>query len=149
MRLRKLLLLPFLVLCACLAAQYAQGATLEEQIDVFGVRLFSPTDHKEINGVRATEEPCLKGYERHFEALDIVIGYGFNKKVRKITTLNPKTMMFGVRPGTPFEEGKRKVVAGGLTELRPPYAFRADGVSLTLLVNDKDEIFGLTVEALD
>ncbi len=122
---------------------------MEEQIDVFGVKLFSSTDYKAINGVRATEEPCLKGYERHFEALDIVVGYGFNKKVRKITTLNPKTSMFGVRPGTPFVEGRRKVVAAGLSELRPPYTFRADGVSLTFLVNEKDEIFGLSVEALD
>jgi hypothetical protein len=78
-----------------------------------------------------------------------VIGYGFNKKIRKITTLNPGTSLFGIRPGTSFEEGKEKVLKAGLTELTPPFAFRADGCSLTLLVNEKEEIFGLTLESLD
>ncbi len=126
-----------------------EGGALEGHIDVFGVKLFSAVDYREINSVQATEEPCLKGYERHFDALDIVIGYGFNKKIRKITTLNPKTSLFGIRPGTAFEVGRRRILDAGLTDLAPPFVYRANGCSLTLLVDEKEKIFGLTVESLD
>jgi hypothetical protein len=140
-----------LLSCLLLAvsAGVALAVSVDGQIDVFGVTLYSEVDYKEINGVRATREPCLRGYERHFEALDVIIGYGFNKKIRKITTLNPKTSLFGIRPGTPFEEGRQRLLKAGLVYLNPPYAFRAEDYSLSLLVNEKNEIFGLTVEALD
>jgi hypothetical protein len=148
MRLWKSVLLSCLLFAGSMGA-YVEGGTIDDQINVFGVRLFSSVDYKEINGVRATQEPCLKGYERHFDALDIVIGYGFNKKIRKITTLNPKTSLFGIRPGTSFEEGKQKIIEAGLTDLTPPFTYRANGCSLTLLVDEKEKIFGLTVESLD
>ena len=74
------------------------------QINVFGIELLSDVDYKEINGVAATEEPCLKGYDRSFDALDLTIGYGFDKKIRKITTSNSNTSIFGIRPGMDFEE---------------------------------------------
>ena len=119
------------------------------QINVFGVELFSKVDYKEINGVVATEEPCLKGYERSFDALDLIIGYGFNKKIRKINTRNPNTSLFGVSPGMSFEEGKQKILQAGFVASNSPFSFKADRYSLTLLVDENQKIFGVTVESLD
>lgn len=72
-----------LLLVGCTVQDTAPNDS-RNQVDVFGVQLFSDTDYREINGIKAEEEPCLSGYERIFDALDIVVGYGFNGKIRKI-----------------------------------------------------------------
>jgi hypothetical protein len=122
---------------------------IRDQVDVFGVQLFSDTDYREINGVKAEEEPCLRGYERTFDALDIVIGYGFNGKVRKITTRNIATAMFGIHPGMTFDEGRKKILLTGFSESTSPFTFRSNRYSLTFLVDDKSTIFGLTLQSFD
>ena len=119
------------------------------QINVFGIELLSDVDYKEINGVAATEEPCLKGYDRSFDALDLTIGYGFDKKIRKITTRNSNTSIFGIRPGMDFEEGRKMILHAGFNEYVPPFTFRANSYSLKMLVNADNKIFGLTLELLD
>jgi len=119
------------------------------QINVFGIELLSSVDHRELKGVSATEEPCLKGYERSFDALDIIIGYGFNHKIRRITTRNPRTCMFGISPGLPFREGRGKILQAGFVDSVPPYQFKADGCSFTFLVDGNGIIFGLTIELID
>jgi hypothetical protein len=106
-------------------------------------------DYREINGVSAVEEPCLRGYDRSFDALDITIGYGFNKRIRKITTRNSSTSLFGIHPGAPFGEGKQKILQAGFKEYAPPFTVRAERYSLNFLVDGNDTIFGLTLEALD
>jgi hypothetical protein len=118
-------------------------------VDVFGVQLFSDVDYREINGVKAEEEPCLRGYERNFDALDIIIGYGFNGKIRKIMTRNTTTTMFGIRPGTTLDKGRKKILGAGFSETTTPFTFTSNRFSLTFLVDDKDIIFGLTLQALE
>jgi hypothetical protein len=117
-------------------------------MQVFGIELYSGTDYREINGVKATEEPCLKGYERIFDPLDITVGYGFNRKIRKITTMNSKTSIFGITPGMPADEGRRLARQSGLTEVSPA-RYRSDDLSLFLHVDDKGNVFGVTVETIE
>lgn len=119
------------------------------QVNVYGAELFSNVDYREINGVAATEEPCLKGYDRSFDALDITIGYGFDKKIRKIITRNPGTSLFGIRPGMSFEEGKQKALQSGFVASSSPFLFKAETYSLTLLVDGNQKIFGVKVELFD
>lgn len=124
------------------------------QINVFGVELFSDVDYKEINGVVAIEDPCIcelnpKGYERVFDALDLTIGYGFDKKIRKITTRNSNTSMFGIKPGMAFEEGKKMILQAGFVEDVPPFAFKSNKYSFTFLVDSNSKIFGVTLELLN
>jgi hypothetical protein len=145
---KAILFLSFLLLVGCMG-QYVQSEEVGDQINVFGVALFSNVDYREINGVVATEEPCLRGYERSFDALDIIIGYGFDRKIRRINTRNPNTSLFGVSPGMRFREGKTKILQAGLKESTSPYTFGADRYSLTLLVDENQKIFGLTVELVD
>jgi hypothetical protein len=142
-----LTLLP-LLLSGC-AHNALERDRLASQINVFGVGPYSDVDYREINGVVATEEPCLKGYERSFDALDIIIGYGFNKKIRKITTRNAGTSMFGVRPGMTFDEGKKWILQAGFSEYLPPFTYRANRYTLKLLVGKDNKIFGVTLETLD
>ena len=121
---------------------------ISHQIHVFGIELYSGVDYREIAGVRATEEPCLKGYERSFDPLEITIGYGFDRKIRKITTRNPGTSLFGISPGMSAEEGRRLSRKAGFQEVAA-CKFRGKDISLTLLVDGKGNVFGITVETID
>ncbi len=146
---KKILVSLFFILLAGCYSKHASYRMMNDQINVFGVQLFSKIDYREINGVSATEEPCLRGYERSFDALDVIIGYGFDKKIRKITTRNKSTSMFGIKPGMTFEEGKKKLLQAGFHEHATPFTFRASGCSLIVLVDSNNTIFGLTLESLD
>lgn len=139
-------LLLSLFLTGCLMNQARTGVS--RQTHVFGIELHSKVDHQEIGGVKATEEPCLRGYERSFEALDLTIGYGFNKKVRKITTRNNGTSLFGITPGMSAAEGKRLAQQSALTEISLNKYQGAD-ISLILLIDAKDKVFGITLESMD
>lgn len=122
--------------------------TVAGQIDVFGVQLHSDINYREINGVAAMEEPCLRGYERSFDALDIIIGYGFNKKIRKITTRNATTSLFGIRPGMTFDEGRGRILQSGFSEYIPPFTYKSNSYTLKFLIDGDNRIFGLTLESL-
>lgn len=137
-----------LLLAGCMSTNAGRDKMIG-QMNVFGVELFSDVDYKKINGVVATEEPCLRGYDRSFDALDLTIGYGFDKKIRKITTRNLNTSLFGIKPGMAFEEGKKMILQAGFVEHAPPFTFKANRYSLTFLVDGDNKIFGLTLESLD
>ena len=94
------------------------------QINVFGVELFSNVDYKEINGVVATEEPCLKGYDRRFDALDMTIGYGFDKKIRKIITRNPNTSLLVYVRACLLRKAKQKGLQDGFVASNSPFLFQ-------------------------
>ncbi len=141
-----ILLVP-LLLASCMSNNIVRNK-MTAQVNVFGIQLFSDIDYREINGVVATEEPCLKGYERNFDALDVSIGYGIDRKIRKITIRNPHTSLFEVKPGMTLQEGRQKIAQAGFSESAQPFTFRTDGYSLTFLV-DGDKIFGMRLESLD
>jgi hypothetical protein len=136
-----------LCLAGCLAHQIR--ADVARQIQIFGIELNSGRDYREFRGIVATEEPCLKGYELNFENLDLIIGYGFNRKIRKITTRNQTTNVFGISPGNTLEEGRKRAIQAGLTEEVAKNRYKGDGISLYLLVDEKGRIFGITVETID
>lgn len=135
-----------LSLAGCMANQVRTDVS--RQMHVFGIELYSGIDYREISGIKATEEPCLKGYERSFDPLDITIGYGFNNKIRKITTRNTGTSLFGISPGVSAKEGNRLAQQVGLIQ-DSPYRYRGNDITLSLLVDDKGNVFGITVEAVE
>jgi len=136
-----------LQLCGCV------GRTAEQRwpgkLDLFGVELYSGTDYRELRGSIATEEPCLKGFERSFDQLDISIGYGFDRKIRKITTRNHNTAMFGIKPGMKFDEARQILRQNGLAATSSPFRFQGDRISITMLIDSDGQLFGITIEADD
>lgn len=124
-------------------------SVLVKQVDVFGAKPFSNVDFTEINGVKAVEEPCIRGYDRTFDALDITIGYGFNRSIRKIVTLNPTTSMFGVKIGMTVDESRERLHKAGFIKDSKPNTFRNDNYSLTLLIHSKDRVSGLRLEIIE
>ena len=148
MKVQRLVPILLLFLVAGCMANHVEKNRIADQVNVFGVKLLSTVDYQQINGVTATEEPCLRGYDRNFDALSVIVGYGFNKKIRRIHTRNPNTSLFGISPGMSFGEGKQKILQAGFVASSSPFVFTASGYSITLLV-DGDKVFGLTIELLD
>jgi hypothetical protein len=138
-----------LILAGCLSKQSAWREQLNAQIDVYGVKLNSDVNYKEINGVVAVEEPCLRGYVRNFDDLDLTIGYGFGNRIRRITTRNAGTSIAGIRPGMAYGEGRQKALQAGFQEQASRFMFSANVYTLSLLVDGNNDIFGLTLEQLD
>ena len=133
------------LLAGCASQRVIAGYT--DQLQVYGIELHSAVDYREIAGETASEEPCLKGYERSFDKLDITIGYGFDRKIRRISTRNRGTSIFGITPGMSVAEGRRILERTGFTQ-ESPFRYRLDDVTLTLLVDGAGNLFGLTLESI-
>lgn len=146
MKLPIILMITLFSVAGCSAKR--MNTELDRHFNVFGVALNSRVDYRVINDEAASEEPCLRGYERSFDRLGISIGYGFDARVRRITTRNPATALFGIRPGMTAAEGKRVAQRAGLTEVAD-YAYQLDDISLLLLVDANGKVFGVTVENRD
>jgi hypothetical protein len=136
-----------LLLSLVLAGCFATRTTIvpDTHFNVFGIELNSSVDYRKINNEVATEEPCLRGYERNFEKSGITVGYGFDGRIRKISTQNPTTSLFGISPGMAADEGKRLARQAGFMEVSP-YKYTQKEISLTLLVDNKGKVFGVKVE---
>jgi hypothetical protein len=143
-----LLLLLFLLLAGCRSGTI-RPETLPAQLQVFGVQLHSDRDYREISGDVALEEPCLRGYERSFDRLQITIGYGVDRQIRKIGSRNPATSIFGISPGMKFAAAGQLLHTGGFTPYLPPHAFRNGTYLLTVQVDGSDAIAAVTLETLD
>jgi hypothetical protein len=123
--------------------------TINSKINVFNIALFAPAGNSAINGVAPRREPCISGYEFYYDDLDIVASYHNNDRIWRITTRNKNTTMFGIAPGDSFLQAKEKIMQMGFSQGHTPYKFVKDWCLFTLLVNEKNEVFGMTVEVLD
>lgn len=131
--------------CGCMV-NVVKSTLDSRQIDVFGVVLYSSSDYQSIGGVKGVDEPCLRGYDRSFDALDIVIGYNRDGKIRKITTRNSQNSIFGVHPGEAVDTAMVKIRGAGFVEDGSAYHFRKDSLELSVLIDSSGRLFGLTLE---
>ena len=143
---RAIAVLLFIQFFAGCAGSYLGQDQLAGQIKVFGIEMHSTTDYLQINGVDAVEEPCLRGYERTFASLGVSIGYGFDKKVRKIVTRNPKTSLFGISPGFSLEAGEENAIRMGFKPGMTPNVYLLGSYSLKFLTGVNNSIEGMILE---
>ena len=142
----------FCVVALCLtgcAMKKPGSDNINKQIRVFNITLFAPADQTAINGVSPRREPCISGYEFYYDDLDLVVSFHNNDRVFRITTRNKKTSMFGIVPGDSFLQAKEKITKLGFTQSYTPHKFTKDWCLFTLLVDEKSNVFGMTVEILD
>ena len=137
-------------LCSSGCALKKQGSDdINKQIKVFNVSLFANADNGVINGVAPRREPCINGYEFYYDDLDIVVSFTKNDSIWRITSRNKNTTMFGIASGDSFLQAKEKIMQLGFTQSYTPHKFAKDWCLFTLLVDEKNNVFGMTVEALD
>jgi hypothetical protein len=147
----------FMITVFCVAALCSTGCALKKpgseninsQIRVFHVVLFASADIGAINGVAPRREQCINGYEFYYDDLDLVLSFHNNDRIFRITSRNKNTSMFGIAPGDSYAQAKEKITQLGFTQSYTPYKFVKDWCLFTLLVDEKDTVFGMTVEVLD
>jgi len=146
-----------MITVSCIGVLYLSGCAIKKpgsddvnkQINVFNIALFAPADNSLINGVAPRMEPCISGYEYYYDDLDIVTSYHNNDRIWRITSRNKNTTMFGIAPGDTFLHAKEKIIQLGFSPGYTPYKFIKDWCLFTLLVDEKNNVFGMTVEILD
>jgi hypothetical protein len=132
----------------CLAKKVGSEG-LNKRINVFDLVLYSASDDKNIRGIVPRKEPCLKGFDYFYDPLDISVGYGTNDRIRKITTRNKQTSMFDIHAGDNYPKAKGLILRTGFSEGDTPYKFVKNGFLFTLLVDERDQVFGMTLEVLE
>lgn len=131
------------------AAGRADLAEVNRSLQVFGVALGAAAEPPALADVPRTEEPCLRGIERTFLSRALTIGYGHDGAIRKVTTRNPETAVFGIRPGDGADSSRFKALAAGFRATTDPHRYIRDCCALTLLVDDRSRVFGIAIELRD
>ena len=147
----------FVITVFCVGALSLTGCAMKKpgseainsQIRIFNTFLFAAASNSPINGVSPRREECISGYVFYYDDLDIVTYYHDNDRIWKITTRNSKSSVFGIAPGDSFAQAKEKITRLGFSQGNTPHKFAKDWCLFTLLVDEKNNVFGMTVEVLD
>lgn len=119
------------------------------QIKVFGVQLNmeEPKVHEAVP-TEGEEAMCIYGYE--YEYVDSRVNIGFDaetRKVRRVTTKNPDTSIYGIVPGATLEEANQILDSHGFTKSdKSEYIFYKENIRLTLISMKGTHADGVTVE---
>ena len=139
-------------LIAFLAGCAGAGLSVKAANDglfVFGAQLGVAGIPDGLAGVLSEETPCLKGRDFSYDAREVLIGYGHDGKIRKVTTRNPGTSVYGIRPGDEFATAEPKVLAAGFRETGAKHRYGNEGCLLTLSVDEAGRLFALMLELRD
>lgn len=147
----------FIALIFCIGILCLESCTFKKpgsedvnkQIKVFNVSLFAPANNGAISGVLPRRESCISGYEFYYDDLDIILSFRNNDRIWKITTRNKNTTIFGIAPGDSFSQAKKKITELGFTQSYNSYKFVKDWCLFTFLVDEKNNVFGMSVEVLE
>jgi len=119
------------------------------QIDVFGVKLMM--DEAKVNdllGTNGEKAMCVYGYEYDYADKEINIGYNAeSSQVRRITSKNPETSIYGVKPGAKLAEAKKVLSANGFKKsANSKYKFSKENVNFSIISMKGTKADGLTIE---
>jgi hypothetical protein len=117
--------------------------------DVFGLTLGDPAGPRELARVKGSDEACIHGFERTFDPLDITVGYGFDNRVRRIFTANPRTAIGGIHPGEDRVVAREKLLRAGFEATVSRDRFVSPCCSVTLLSGAGGTVSGIVLEKTD
>jgi hypothetical protein len=134
------LITTFMLLTVLTGCKNAEDAFITEkvnpQIDVFGVEIFM--DESKVHDAIPTKGEkamCIYGYEYEYEQSKVNIGFNSQtNKVRRVTTKNPDTSIYGIVPGMELSEAYSIVDSNGFTKSEnSKYIFYKENIRLTLV----------------
>lgn len=134
------ILTPILLIAVLTGCGNAEDAFISQQvnpqINVFNVQIYmDETDVHEAIPTKGEKAMCIYGYEYEYEQSRVNIGFNSEtEKVRRVTTKNPDTSIYGIVPGTELEEAYNIVDSHGfLKSNNSKYIFYKENVRLTLI----------------
>ena len=143
----------FIVLAIVTGCGNAEDAFISEevnpQINVFNVQIhMNESDVQEAIPTKGEKAMCVYGYE--YEYADSLVNIGFNsetEKVRRVTTKNPDTSIYGIVPGTELEEAYKIIDSQGFSKSESSkYIFYKENIRLTITSMKGTHADGVTVE---
>lgn len=119
------------------------------QINVFDVQLFmdEPKVH-EVIGSQGEKAMCVYGYEYTYADKNINIGFNAEtQQARRVTTRNPDTSIFAIKPGTELGKVYEVLKANGFTqEAASKYRFHKENVIFSIISMHGTHADGITIE---
>jgi len=144
-----LLITLLFVLTGCKSKTDSFINEVNSQINVLGVNLNMPESevHK-IVGSSGERAMCVYGYEYEFMDKQINVGFNSNtEKTRRITTKNPETSIYGIKPGVSLEEAYSIIEQNGFKKSDDSkYIFYKENIILTLISMKGINADGITIE---
>lgn len=119
------------------------------QIKVFDVQLnMAEPDVHEAIPTKGEEAMCIYGYEYEYEDSLVNIGFdGETNKVRRVTTKNPATSIYGIVPGATLAEANQILDSHGFSKSEDSkYMFYKENIRLTLISMKSSHADGVIVE---
>lgn len=119
------------------------------QINVFEVKLdmVESKVHESV-GSKGEKAMCVYGYEYGYE--DKLINIGFNSetgRVRRVTTKNPETSIYGIKPGTELEQANKTIELNGFKkDDGSKYRFYKENTVLYIISMKATHADGITIE---
>lgn len=119
------------------------------QINVFEIKLNMPESKlHELITPKPEKVQCINGYE--FEYTDKKINIGINSQtaeVRRVTTKNPQTSIYGITPGVALEKAYEAISTSGFVEDNDSkYKFRKENVILSVISMKGTHADGIEIE---
>jgi len=122
---------------------------INPKIDVLGIKLGMTEDEVfKLAGTNGEKALCTQGYEYSYEDKKLNIGFNSETKtVRRVTTKNPETSIFGIKPGMTAEEAFAKAAEGGFTkDANSNVKFHRENITLTVISMDGTLADGVIIE---
>lgn len=116
-------------------------------IDVFAVKMLM--DEKSVHeaiGAEGEKAMCVYGYE--YDYSDKLINIGFNsdaKLVRRVSSKNPETSIYGIKPGMELTKAYKIITSNGFKK-DSKYKFSKDNVILSITSMKGTNADGIAIE---
>jgi predicted small secreted protein len=122
---------------------------INPNIDVLGIQLgMTEEEVFKLAGSDGEKALCTQGYEYSYSEKKLNIGFNSETKtVRRVTTKNPDTDLFGIKPGMTVGEAFAKIDGIGFTkDSVSNYKFHKENVTLTILSMNDTLADGVSIE---
>lgn len=144
------LVLAVMMLWGCGSSDPFVDEEINPKIDVMGIQLRMPEKQvHELAGSKGEKAMCINGYE--YQYADSLINIGFTideSKVRRVTTKNPDTSIFGIKPETELTTDTAALLeqAGFTKDSASNFKFYKENVMLTIISLHGDRVDGVAIE---
>lgn len=135
-----ILLTPFILLSILTGCGNEEDAFISKevnpQINVFNVQIYMDESNvHEAIPTKGEKAMCIYGYEYEYEQSRVNIGFNSEtEKVRRVTTKNPDTSIYGIVPGTELEEAYKILESHEFSKSESSkYLFYKENIRLTLI----------------
>ena len=122
---------------------------INPKIEVMGIGLgMTEEEVFKLAGSDGERALCTQGYEYSYSDKKLNIGFDSKPKtVRRVTTKNPDTSVFGIKPGMAIDEAFSKIDGSGFSkDADSNYKFHKENITLTVLSMDGTLADGVTIE---